>query len=228
MYSAECSLTLSLLVHGVCLQVLRHAALGITRSLLLLPDISLHDITDSTQCPPVQWINAVIRETAAAHALQSQWQQAAAAGEVGGRRDLLSSLTGDMDWKCLDAVMMLTAVTSRSNSRDGSHTNGLFSDSTAADVSSIKQNAPAANIPAAAGSYSSIRATYTDIQINDPSCPFMLPGVLSDDVVCVLFHHCLSALQWVSSDHGSGLVQLLRCSRRVWGAIVEDQQLQVG
>jgi hypothetical protein len=42
-----------------------------------------------------------------------------------------------------------------------------------------------------------------------------------------VLRHALDALQWTVSEAGSELLQLLRCLRRVWLLLVEDQQLQV-
>jgi hypothetical protein len=56
---------------------------------------------------------------------------------------------------------------------------------------------------------------------------YVPPGVLPASAVCAVLRHALDALQWTVSETGSELLHLLRCLRRVWVLLVEDEQLQV-
>lgn len=174
--------------------MLTHAALSISRAVLIWPEAPVHTL----QFTPATWVHAVLRKTAAAQAAKSHWQAAAAAnGNSSLVPELASGWTGDMDWKCLDAVMMLTTM-ANSTPSTSSHPAGVAG-FTAAEASS-----------SAAGCTARLSA-----------------AVLSSEVVCGVFQQGLDALQWSSIERGSDLVDLLTCLRRVWARIVADEQLQV-
>lgn len=87
-------------------QVLRHVCQGMSRALACLPQQQLP--SDLRALQPATWIDALLRETAAASAAASHWEPVlASSGPVG---DVTAGWIKGVDWACLDAALALTAL----------------------------------------------------------------------------------------------------------------------
>lgn len=179
--------------------MLCESALGICRALLCCPSLC----PSTLQLTPGNWVTAVLQETATAKAARGHWL-AAASRDSSATGQSLSGWIEDMDWKCLDAVEMLMAITHKNITSNTTASRACYT------LSSVAPGDAASSKLSGAGD------------------PFQLPsGVLSAAAVTDVFAQGLEALQWTASDHGSNLVELLRCLRRVWCLMVKDEQLQV-
>jgi hypothetical protein len=87
------------------LHVLTQLALGLSRSLTLLPDRQLREVIVKS-CRPESWLMAVLREGSAADAAREAWASVAGGAAAG---DPLAGWPSGTDWRACDATMGLTA-----------------------------------------------------------------------------------------------------------------------